>query len=121
MSIKVVHQNGCSHALCRVELERIIEMLPKGLDRFIKKIILYAGIDDEVYSKYYQKSKVFGLFCGPDQKNKSMVIDELIVGVDQIITNGDLLNKVSKNKRKIILKNYESLKRDCLNAINSIA
>ena len=119
MAMNVIHQNGCKHVLSRIELENIVEAFPAKLSGFVDKVILHSAKGKESYVKYYSKSRMLGLFSGPEVEDKEIVIDELLVGVNLICSMGGLPKRITKNRKAQILKELEHLKLKCFGAIDS--
>ena len=120
MTIRVTHQNGCSHALSRAELESIVGQLPSKLNALVTQIVLYSAEKQDSYTKYFPKKKILGLYCGPTQSSKERVVEELLVGIDFVLASGEIPKTVSKNRYQQIVKNSDALKEKCMEAVDAV-
>ena len=101
--MKIVVQNGCKHPITRTEMERVSNELPSVLVRDISSICLYKSCTGENYVTFHAKEKLISFFggsCALTLENKVSALEELVVSLVLLKSNGDIPSKVSKSKRK---------------------
>jgi hypothetical protein len=100
--VKVTVQNGATHGLSRVDVERVVQLIPVGWSRLVKSIVLYQGTETGVAVRFYPKEGIIGLFWPAktaEQPSKSEAVEDLLVALAIVSEQGDLPRRTSASLR----------------------
>ena len=97
--MKVVIQNGSNHPLSRSDAESLFSGMSDSWSNIISNVTLYRSENEEIYSYYYNKSKVLGIFS-PETSKKEDVINIIYIALGCLKCIGDIPKKIPASKRK---------------------
>lgn len=122
-AMKVVIQNGASHALSRLEAECIVGRLPKRFLAVADSLVLYQGCGEPAV-EYYGKSRSIGLFWsrnpGPSEL-RTIGVWELLIALEVIADQGHLPPKLSESRRRAAKGETALLLEECIRALEQLA
>lgn len=98
--MKVVVQNGCAHVLGRQDVEDILPVLPKRIDRTVTSITLYQGDRDELFLSFHKKEKSLGLYCptNAEHLSKRGAIELIVAGMLCIDERGEWPDRMPESR-----------------------
>lgn len=98
--MKVVVQNGCAHVLGRQDVENILPVLPKRIDRTVTSITLCQGDGDELFLRFHKKEKSLALYCPENAKplSKREAIELLVAGILCIDERGEWPDRMPESR-----------------------
>lgn len=114
--MKVIVQNGVSHALSRREVESMIPCFPAPWNTAIDSIVLYQGTQSDVTVTHHPKERILGLYWPrtPDPRlSKESAVEELLVALAAIVDLGYLPQSVSRSHRARYLDSIDVVRREC--------
>ncbi len=114
--MKVVVQNGVSHALSRREIESMIPFFPTAWSDAVDAIVLYQGSTSGVVVTHHPKERIVGHYWprspGP-HLSKDSAVDELLVALAAIVDLGHLPQNLSKSHHARYLDLTSTIRREC--------
>jgi hypothetical protein len=119
-NMNVVIQNDCQHALTRKEVESMSTVFPAKWGKNVKTIALYQGKEPEIEIKYYPKEQMLGVFSpkeNKDNKTKTQVVQEMLIGLEWIAENDNLPRNFSKSVRTSLREKTALIREECLRLV----
>lgn len=109
--MKVAVQNGCAHVLGRQDVESILPVLPKRIDRTVTSITLYQGDGDGLFLSFHKKEKAVGLYCPIEAKllSKREAIEFLVAGILCIDDRGDWPDRLPESRMAAYIEEARQL------------
>lgn len=122
--MKLTIQNGCVHALTRKEMESILPLFPARWNKGVDAIVFYQGKKANIYTEYYKKERILGLFwpkTTQPETDKIKAVEELIVGLECVAENASPSIKMSESERNHFIEKTSSIFEKCLLELKAIS
>lgn len=99
-------------------MESLLPLFPGRWDKGVDTITFYQGRGKGIYTEYYKKEKILGLFWPKEIVDKTNALQELLIGLECIAESGDLPEKLTASKRKHFNDKIVPVLRKCVSALD---